>query len=158
MGNESHKEEDIAPTPASRSGPRLNGAAVQELAAPSLTTGSASGDRAAAPERAAPAQSEAAPGRPKPAGSDHGAYWRANIRIVLILLAIWALVSYGFGVWLREPLDAFSIGGAPLGFWFAQQGAIYVFVALIFTYVFLLGRLDKKHGVDAGSSSPSSQK
>ncbi|MGD2132216.1 MAG: DUF4212 domain-containing protein [Maricaulaceae bacterium] len=77
-----------------------------------------------------------------------GAYWRANITIVLVLLAIWATVSFGFGIWLREPLDAFSIGGAPLGFWFAQQGAIYVFVVLIFVYVFLMERLDAKHHVE----------
>jgi len=76
------------------------------------------------------------------------AYWRANIRLMSILMAIWALVSYGFGILLREPLDAFSIGGAPLGLWFAQQGSIYVFVVLIFVYCVLMHRLDQSYGVD----------
>jgi putative solute:sodium symporter small subunit len=86
------------------------------------------------------------------------AYWRANMRLMAILLAIWALVSYGFGIWLRKPLDALSIGGAPLGFWFAQQGAIYVFVVLIFVYVVLMKRLDDQYGVDGkdGSDTPRS--
>lgn len=75
------------------------------------------------------------------------AYWRANIRLMLILLAIWALVSLGFGVLLREDLDVISIGGAPLGFWFAQQGAIYVFVALIFVYCFLMSAIERRFGV-----------
>ena len=76
------------------------------------------------------------------------AYWRANLQLMAVLLAIWALVSFGFGVWLREPLDRFSIGGAPLGVWFAQQGAIYVFVVLIFVYVWRMKRLDARFGVD----------
>lgn len=69
-------------------------------------------------------------------------YWRANLRLMAILLAIWFAVSFGFGILLREWLDQFSIGGAPLGFWFAQQGSIYVFVALIFYYCFAMNRLD----------------
>jgi putative solute:sodium symporter small subunit len=81
------------------------------------------------------------------------AYWRANLRLMAVLLAVWALVSFGFGVWLREPLDALAVGGAPLGFWFAQQGAIYVFVALIFVYAFLMKRLDARHEVD-GADAP----
>lgn len=75
-------------------------------------------------------------------------YWKENIRYVLILLAIWFLVSYVFGIFLAEPLNAVRIGGAKLGFWFAQQGSIYVFVALIFVYVYLMNKLDKKHGFD----------
>ncbi len=73
-----------------------------------------------------------------------GGFWRANVRLTILLLAVWALVSFGFGIVLREPLDAFSIGGAPLGFWFAQQGAIYVFVVLIFVYAALMSRLERK--------------
>lgn len=76
------------------------------------------------------------------------AYWRANVQLMAVLLAVWAIVSFGFGVVLREPLDAVRLGGAPLGFWFAQQGSIYVFVALIFVYVWRMGRLDAAHGVE----------
>ena len=63
------------------------------------------------------------------------------------MLLIWFVVSYGAGILFRESLDRFSIGGAPLGFWFAQQGSIYVFVVLIFVYVWLMNRLDRKYGV-----------
>ena len=61
-------------------------------------------------------------------------YWRANLALTAFLLAIWAFVSFGCGILFREDLDQYSIGGAPLGFWIAQQGAIYVFVVLIFVY------------------------
>lgn len=74
------------------------------------------------------------------------AYWKENIRYVIILLAIWFLVSYGAGILFKGFLDNFTIGGFPLGFWFAQQGSIYVFVILIFAYVNLMNRLDKKFG------------
>jgi len=74
-------------------------------------------------------------------------YWRGNLRIVGALLAVWFAVSYGAGILFREQLDRFSIGGAPLGFWFAQQGSIYVFVALIFVYVWRMNRLDAEYGV-----------
>lgn len=73
------------------------------------------------------------------------AYWRANIRLVTILLSIWFVVSFGFGILLRGVLDQVSIGGAPLGFWFAQQGSIYVFVGLIFYYCFAMNRLDARY-------------
>ncbi len=73
------------------------------------------------------------------------AYWRANIRLVFILLTIWFVVSFGFGILLRDVLDQVSIGGAPLGFWFAQQGSIYVFVVLIFYYCFAMNRLDARY-------------
>ena len=73
------------------------------------------------------------------------AYWRANIRLVVILLTIWFVVSFGFGILLRDVLDQVSIGGAPLGFWFAQQGSIYVFVGLIFYYCFAMNRLDARY-------------
>jgi len=75
-------------------------------------------------------------------------YWRANLKYLLILLTIWFSVSYGAGIIFRSTLDQFYIGGFPLGFWFAQQGAIYVFVLLIFIYVRLMNRLDSKYGFD----------
>ncbi|WP_193477835.1 DUF4212 domain-containing protein [Flavobacterium tibetense] len=76
------------------------------------------------------------------------AYWKENLRYLLILLSIWFLSSYGAGILFAEQLNAFKIGGFPLGFWFAQQGSIYVFVILIFVYVRLMNKLDKKYGFD----------
>jgi putative solute:sodium symporter small subunit len=76
------------------------------------------------------------------------AYWRRNLTYVAALLAIWFTVSYGFGILLVEPLNAVRIGGFQLGFWFAQQGSIYVFVVLIFVYVRLMNRLDREFDVD----------
>jgi len=76
------------------------------------------------------------------------AYWRANIRYVAILLTIWFVVSYGAGVLFKDALNTIQIGGFKLGFWFAQQGAMYVFVILIFVYVRLMNALDKKFGYD----------
>ena len=75
-------------------------------------------------------------------------YWKANIKYVLILLAIWFLVSYGAGIIFKDALNTIRIGGFKLGFWFAQQGAMYVFVILIFIYVRLMNKLDKKYGYD----------
>ena len=72
-------------------------------------------------------------------------YWQDNLRLVAFCLAIWFLVSFGFGILLREPLDAFQIGGFKLGFWFAQQGSILIFVVLIFVYVGLMNRLDRQY-------------
>jgi putative solute:sodium symporter small subunit len=82
-------------------------------------------------------------------------YWRRNLRYMLMLLAVWFVVSYGFGILLREPLDAITIPGTgfPLGFWFAQQGSIYVFVVLIFVYVRLMNGLDREFGVDEGEGA-----
>ncbi|MEM7572191.1 MAG: DUF4212 domain-containing protein [Bacteroidota bacterium] len=80
--------------------------------------------------------------------ASHTAYWKENLRYLAILLAIWFVVSYGFGILLVDQLNQFQIGGAPLGFWFAQQGSIYVFVILIFVYVRLMNRLDKRYGLD----------
>ncbi len=74
-------------------------------------------------------------------------YWKRNLRYMVILLAIWALVSYGFGIFFVEAMNSFQIGGFPLGFWFAQQGSIYVFVVLIFVYYILMQRLDKEFDV-----------
>ena len=76
-------------------------------------------------------------------------YWQRNVRYLLILLAIWFLVSYGFGILWADTLNGWgSVGGFKLGFWFAQQGSIYVFVVLIFVYVWLMNRLDKEFDVD----------
>lgn len=76
------------------------------------------------------------------------AYWKENIKYVLILLAIWFIVSFGAGIVLKDFLDQFSLAGFKLGFWFAQQGSLYVFVILIFVYVRIMNRLDKKYGYD----------
>ena len=76
------------------------------------------------------------------------AYWKENIKYVLTLLVIWFLVSYGAGILFKDQLNTIKIGGFKLGFWFAQQGAMYVFVILIFTYVHLMNKLDKKYGYD----------
>ncbi len=76
------------------------------------------------------------------------AYWRDNIKYVLILLGIWFLVSYGAGILFKDELNTIKIGGFKLGFWFAQQGSMYVFVVLIFVYVRLMNKLDKKYGYD----------
>ncbi|HEX9581645.1 MAG TPA: DUF4212 domain-containing protein [Gemmatimonadales bacterium] len=75
-------------------------------------------------------------------------YWKRNVRYVAILLAIWFAVSYGAGILLVEPLNRIRIGGFQLGFWFAQQGSMYVFVILIFVYVRLMNRLDRAFDVD----------
>ncbi|SEA62468.1 putative solute:sodium symporter small subunit [Flavobacterium gillisiae] len=76
------------------------------------------------------------------------AYWKENLKYLLILLSIWFAVSYGAGILFKQALDSFKLGGFPLGFWFAQQGSIYVFVILIFVYVHLMNKLDKKYGYD----------
>jgi putative solute:sodium symporter small subunit len=75
------------------------------------------------------------------------AYWRANLKLAGILLAIWFLVSFGFGILLVEPLNRISFFGFKLGFWWAQQGSIYVFVLLIFVYAAAMKRLDRKYDV-----------
>ena len=73
-------------------------------------------------------------------------YWRANLKYLLILLSVWFIVSFGAGILFKDFLDQFRLGGFKLGFWFAQQGSIYVFVILIFIYIYLMNKLDKKHG------------
>ena len=80
--------------------------------------------------------------------NSHKNYWKENIRYVLILIAIWFIVSYGFGIFFVETLNKVRIGGFKLGFWFAHQGSMYVFVVLIFVYVWLMNRLDKKYDVE----------
>jgi len=76
------------------------------------------------------------------------AYWKTNIKYLLILLSIWFLVSYGAGILFKDALNTIKIGGFKLGFWFAQQGSMYVFVVIIFIYVRLMNKLDKKYGFD----------
>ena len=80
--------------------------------------------------------------------SKHRAYWRKNLRYLAILLSIWFIVSFGCGILFADQLNTIQIGGFKLGFWFAQQGAIYVFVALIFIYVNWMNKLDREHGVE----------
>lgn len=79
---------------------------------------------------------------------DGKGYWSATLRLTLSLLLIWFAVSFGAGILFRDALDQLSIGGAPLGFWFAQQGSIYVFVGLIFYYCFAMARLGRKFGLE----------
>jgi len=76
------------------------------------------------------------------------AYWKQNLQYLAMLLSVWFLVSYVFGILLVDQLNVIKLGGFKLGFWFAQQGSMYVFVILIFVYVRLMNKLDKKYGVD----------
>ncbi len=85
---------------------------------------------------------------PKEITDKDRAYWRANVRLITLCLVVWALVSYGFGVLLRPWLMGIPVGGADLGFWFAQQGAILTFLALVFFYSWRMNRLDKEFGLE----------
>ncbi|SIN59688.1 putative solute:sodium symporter small subunit [Parasphingorhabdus marina DSM 22363] len=76
------------------------------------------------------------------------AYWSENIRLLVTLMAIWFVVSFGAGILFRDFLDQFSLGGYPLGFWFAQQGSIYVFIGLIFYYTWKMKRIERKYDLD----------
>lgn len=76
------------------------------------------------------------------------AYWKENIGYLFLLLTIWFVVSFGAGILFKDELNNIRMGGFKLGFWFAQQGSIYVFVVLIFVYVRLMNKLDKKYGYD----------
>lgn len=80
--------------------------------------------------------------------TDFKKYWSRNLKYLAILLAVWFVVSYGCGILFADALNNFKLGGFPLGFWFAQQGSIYVFVVLIFVYVRLMNKLDKEFDVD----------
>lgn len=82
------------------------------------------------------------------AAKDPAGYWTANVRIILISLAIWALVPFGFGILFRPLLSGIEIGGTDLGFWVAQQGSILVFLALIFFYAWRMNKLDREYGVE----------
>lgn len=75
-------------------------------------------------------------------------YWKKNIQYISILLTLWFIVSFGCGILFVEQLNTIKIGGFKLGFWFAQQGSIFCFVIIIFTYIFLMNRLDKKLNKD----------
>jgi putative solute:sodium symporter small subunit len=79
---------------------------------------------------------------------DRTGYWKKNLRLLTILLSIWFIVSFGFGILLVDVFNTIRIGGFKLGFWFAQQGSIYVFIALIFIYVQRMNRLDKEYDLD----------
>ena len=80
--------------------------------------------------------------------SDNKSYWRKNLRLMLCLLSLWFLVSFGCGILFNDWLNQFRLFGFKLGFWFSQQGAIFTFVALIFVYAWRMNRLDKEFGVD----------
>jgi putative solute:sodium symporter small subunit len=75
-------------------------------------------------------------------------HWQDNLRLVALCLCIWFSVSFGFGILLVDLLNQVQMGGFRLGFWFAQQGSIYVFVVLIFFYAWRMARIDRRHGVD----------
>ena len=87
------------------------------------------------------------PGEPQQS-ERHERYWRANLRVLAILIAIWFGVSFGLGILFVEPLNAFHLGGFPLGFWFAQQGSIYAFIVLVLVYALWMDRIDRSYGVD----------
>jgi putative solute:sodium symporter small subunit len=91
-------------------------------------------------------------GGPPPGGGEANGwrkeYWRKNLRLMVALLIVWFAVSFGCGILFVEQLNQVVIAGFPLGFWFAQQGSIYVFVVLILVYAVRMDQLDKKHGVD----------
>ena len=78
----------------------------------------------------------------------HNDYWKLNLKYLGVLLSIWFIVSFLFGIVFAESLNQFKLAGFPLGFWFAHQGSIYTFVILIFIYVILMNKLDKKFDVD----------
>ena len=78
----------------------------------------------------------------------HDDYWKSNLKYLGVLLSIWFIVSFLFGIVFAESLNQFKLAGFPLGFWFAHQGSIYTFVILIFIYVTLMNKLDKKFDVD----------
>ncbi len=80
--------------------------------------------------------------------SDRAAYWRANLRLVVACIVVWFIVSYGFGILLVDQLNHIRIGGYKLGFWFAQQGSMYTFVALIFFYATQMTKIDRKFNVE----------
>jgi putative solute:sodium symporter small subunit len=80
--------------------------------------------------------------------SSSNAYWSANIRIIMVCMVIWFVASFGFGILLRPMLSGIAVGGSDLGFWFAQQGSILVFLVLIFFYAWRMNKLDAEHGVE----------
>ena len=87
---------------------------------------------------------------------DKKRYWKQNLRYLGALLCVWFVVSYGCGILFVDQLDRIRLGGFGLGFWFAQQGSIYVFVVLIFVYVLLMNRLDRQFASDDSSEDKES--
>ncbi len=85
---------------------------------------------------------------PAERAEDAGGYWRANLRIMVPLLVVWFSVPFGLGIVFVEELNAIRLGGFPLGFWFAQQGSIYVFIVLVLVYAIWMKRVDHRHGVE----------
>ncbi len=79
---------------------------------------------------------------------DERGYWRANLKVVCVLLSIWAVVAFGLGILGVEALNRFQMGGFPLGFWFAQQGSIFIFIVLIWVYARWMDRIDRRFDVD----------
>ena len=88
------------------------------------------------------------PETPEETSEAEGAYWRENVRLLVSLMVIWFVASFGCGILFRDFLDQFSLGGYPLGFWFAQQGSIYIFIALIFFYVVRMKQIERKYDLD----------
>ncbi len=85
---------------------------------------------------------------PSETASNAKRYWKENLKYLFVLLLFWFAVSFGAGIIFVEELNAFHLGGLPVGFWFAQQGGIYGFVVLIFVYIYLMNKLDKKFGYE----------
>ena len=85
--------------------------------------------------------------------SSANSYWKANIRLVLSLLSVWFFISFGCGILFVDALDTIRFGGFKLGFWIAQQGSIFVFVALILIYIRAMDKLDSKYDLDASNES-----
>jgi len=85
---------------------------------------------------------------PEAENANEAAYWRENVRLLITLMVIWFVVSFGAGILFRDFLDQFMLGGYPLGFWFAQQGSIYVFIGLIFYYVVKMKKIERKYDLD----------
>lgn len=82
-----------------------------------------------------------------PSAANQAAYWKSTLRLTISLLLVWALASFGAGILFRDALDNFKIGGAPLGFWMAQNGSIYIFLLLIIIYCIRMTQLEKKYGI-----------
>ena len=85
-------------------------------------------------------------------------YWKSNIKIVLVLLSIWFFISFGCGILFVDFLDQFRFGGFKLGFWIAQQGAIFVFVVLIYAYIYLMDKLDSEYNLQSAQQGNSTHK
>lgn len=80
--------------------------------------------------------------------SNAQAYWSATLRLLSLVMALWALCSYAAGIWFAPQLNSIHLGGYPLGFWFSQQGSIYIFIALIFFYAYKMGKIDEEYGMN----------